>query len=63
MFKMEGTNYVDYVVLAPEGREWRFKVEHRITRRFKLGPFKFEAAPQDIIYRSPVMTNSLGRAD
>lgn len=60
---MEGTNFMDYAVLAPEAAEWMFKVEHEIRREYKLGPFRFELRPKHVIYKSPVMRGETGRQD
>ena len=59
-FTTEGTDYVDYAVLAPAAAEWMFKVEHRIVEKYEVGPFRFELRPRYVIYKSPVMTG--GRA-
>lgn len=59
-FTTEGTNFVDYAVLAPNASEWMFKVEHQIRRKYELGPFRFELRPKNIIYKSPVMMSDSG---
>jgi hypothetical protein len=62
-FTTEGTNFVDYTVLAPEAAEWMFKVEHQIRREYVVGPFRFELRPRHVIYKSPVMRGETGRQD
>ncbi|MGZ8939818.1 MAG: hypothetical protein ACXW32_11455, partial [Limisphaerales bacterium] len=58
VYATEGTNYIDYSVMTPDfGKEWMFKVEHRITRKFQVGPFQFRSGGRQVIYESAIMTN------
>lgn len=60
VYAAEGTNYIDYAVMHPlEAGEWKFKVDYHFSRKFQIGPFRFQGAPHQVIYWSPVMTNSL----
>jgi hypothetical protein len=55
-----GTNYIDYFVVPPsKPAEWRFRVDHKVARRFQLGPFRFKSGAKYVSYWSPVMTNTL----
>lgn len=58
------SNSIIYKVMPPmESGPWKFKVEHKITRRFQVGPFRFEGKPRYVIYSSPLMTNTLSPPD
>jgi hypothetical protein len=58
------SNSIIYKVMPPmEPGPWKFKVEHRVTRKFQAGPFKFEGKPHYVIYSSPTMTNTLSPPD
>jgi hypothetical protein len=63
-YSTSDSNSIIYKVIPPmEPGPWKFKVEHKIMRKFQVGPFSFEGKPRYVIYSSPVMTNTLNPPD
>lgn len=64
IYSTEGTNFIDYSVMPDNAAaEWRFQVEQRVSRRYKVGPFGFRTKPEYVVFKSPVITEGAPRPD
>ena len=63
-YSTSDSNSIIYKVIPPmEPGPWKFKVEHKMMRKFQVGPLSFEGKPRYVIYSSPVMTKTLNPPD